>query len=899
MRLFGDNLNAKKSLYLIDGSSYIFRAFFAIRQNLSNSKGMPTNALYGFVNMLQKVVREKKPDYLAVIFDSKEKTFRHEIYSEYKANRSAPPEDLVPQFPYFEPLVQSFNIVSLKKPGFEADDIIGTLAKQGESSGYEVTIVSGDKDMMQLVSPNVCMLDTMKNKTIGIEGVIEKFGVPPEKVIEAMSLIGDSSDNIPGVKGIGPKNAADLIQKFETLENLYDNLDSIDKQKQREKIENDKENAFLSRKLVAIDTDVKLEVTIEDLKFQNPNQNKINEFFRELEFDSLIVDTEEEQGAGNEEKEYKTILDEESLDQLILDLEKAGEFAVDLETTSKRPMQAEIVGISFSHQASQAYYIPLDHRYLGAPKQLDKNETLNKLKPILENPKIQKYGHNIKYDLIVFRNEGVNLNGIGFDSMLASYVLNPSKNNHNMDDLAWELLKHKTIQYKDVAGSGVKQIGFEEVEIEKATEYAAEDSDITWIFKQKMEPLLKDETLDLYKNMEVPLIEVLADIEMVGVLLDISKLKELSKRLEGDLIKAEEEIYEIAEEKFSINSPKQLSKILFEKLELPVIKKTKTGYSTDVSVLEELAAKHPLPEKILTYRQLSKLKSTYVDALPEEVNSKTGRVHTSFNQTVAATGRLSSSDPNLQNIPIKSDVGKEIRSAFIVEDGNSMFSADYSQIELRIMAHLSDDPALISAFKKGEDVHSRTAAEILGRSIEDIGESERRMAKAVNFGIIYGLSAFGLSRQLKISPKEAKAFIDQYFQLYKNVKKYMEETVQESAKRGYTITLMNRKRYLPDLNSKNHQARKAAERIAINSPVQGSAADLIKAAMINLHRKLKEKNMRSQMILQVHDELVFECAPNEKSALEPLVKREMEGVYDLKAPLLVDTGWGSNWNEAH
>jgi DNA polymerase I len=897
--LLGANLETKKTLYLIDGSSYIFRAFFAVRQNLSNSKGMPTNALYGFVNMLQKVVREKKPDYLAVIFDAKEKTFRHEIYTEYKANRSAPPEELVPQFPYFEPLVQSFNIVSLKKPRFEADDIIGTLAKQGELSGFAVTIVSGDKDMMQLISPNVCMLDTMKNKTFGIDGVIEKFGVPPEKVIEAMALIGDSSDNIPGVKGIGPKNAADLIKRFDTLENLYENLDLIDKKKQREKIENDKESAFLSRKLVTIDIDVKLDVTVEDLKFQTPDQKKINEFFRELEFDSLIVDSGEEHETSDEEKEYRAIFDEDSLEQLISGLEEAGEFAVDLETTSKRPMQAEIVGVSFSNKASQAYYIPLTHRYLGVPKQLDKNETLKKLQPILENPKIKKYGHNIKYDLIVFRNEGVNLEGIGFDSMLASYVLNPSKNNHNMDDLAWELLKYKTIQYKDVAGSGVKQIGFDEVEIEQATDYAAEDSNITWVFKQKMEPLLQDETLDLYKNMEIPLIGVLADIEIAGVLLDTNKLKKLSKQLEGDLIKSEEDIYEVAGEKFSINSPKQLSQILFEKLELPVIKKTKTGYSTDVSVLEELAEKHPLPEKILIYRQLAKLKSTYVDTLPQEVNAKTGRVHTSFNQTVAATGRLSSSDPNLQNIPIKSNIGKEIRSAFIVEDGNTMLSADYSQIELRIMAHLSDDPALIAAFIKGEDVHSRTAAEILGRSIEDIGESDRRMAKAVNFGIIYGLSAFGLSRQLKISPKEAKAFIDQYFQLYKNVKIFMEETIQESAKRGYTKTLMNRKRYLPDLNSKNHQARKAAERIAINSPVQGSAADLIKAAMINLHKKMKEKNMRSQMILQVHDELVFESPPHEKTVLEQLVKQEMEGVYDLKAPLIVDTGWGANWNEAH
>ncbi len=889
----------RKSLYLIDGSSYIFRAFFAVRQSLSNSKGMPTNALYGFVNMLKKVVRERKPDYLAMVFDMKEKTFRHDVYSEYKANRSAPPEELVPQFPYFEPLVKSFDIVTLKKAGFEADDIIGTLAKQGESAGLEVYIVSGDKDMMQLVTPNVFMLDTMKNKTIGIDGVIEKFGVKPEKVIEAMALIGDTSDNIPGVKGIGPKNAAELIQKFGSLQGVYDNIEKIEKKKQKEKLEADREKAFLSRKLVTIDIEVPLDIVIEDLKFRVPDQKKINKFYRELEFDSLVEESDEVEERTAEKKQYKAVLDKESLEKLVADLEAVGEFAVDLETTSKRPMQAEIVGVSFSHKASQAYYIPLIHRYLGVPDQLDKKKTLEKLKPLLENPEIKKYGHNIKYDLIVFRNEGIDLKGIAFDSMLASYILNPSKNNHNIDDLAWEFLRHKTTQFKDVAGSGAKQIGFDEVEIEAATHYAAEDSDITWIFKQKLEPLLENETLDLYKNIEVPLIDVLAEIEMAGVLVDSDKLKKLSKRLEKDLIKAEEEIYETAEERFSINSPKQLSQILFEKFELPVIKKTKTGYSTDISVLEELAEKHPLPEKILNYRQLSKLKSTYVDTLPEEVNKKTGRVHTSFNQTVAATGRLSSSDPNLQNIPIKSDIGKEIRAAFIVEEGNSMLSADYSQIELRIMAHLSDDPALIAAFQRGEDVHSRTAAEIMGRALEEVGENERRMAKAVNFGIIYGLSTFGLSRQLKISPKEAKAFIDQYFQLYKNVKSFMEETVKESAERGYTKTLMNRKRYLPDLNSKNHQARKAAERIAINSPVQGSAADLIKVAMINLSSKLKTNNMRSRMILQVHDELIFECVPNEESELESLVKQEMEGVFDLKAPLIVDTGWGANWNEAH
>lgn len=886
-----------KTLYLIDGSSYIFRAFFAIRQYLSNAQGLPTNALFGFVNMLFKVVREKQPDYLAVVFDSKEKTFRHEMYSEYKANREEPPEDLKQQFPYFEPLVNAFNIPCLRKDGFEADDIIGTLAKQGEEKGFQVVIVSGDKDMMQLISKNVHMLDTMKDKVFQEKDVVEKFGVPPEQVIDAMGLMGDSSDNIPGVSGIGPKTAAELIQKFGSIENLYDKIDQVEKKKLREKLEKDKEKAFLSRELVTINTHVKLENQVEDLDRKDQNEEKVREMFTELGFTSLLKDVKSE--PVKSKKGYHAILTEETFQKLLDNLKAAGEFALDLETTSLHPMEASIVGLSFSFKENEAYYLPVGHRYLGAPKQLAKEQVLSKLKPLLENPKIKKVGQNIKYDLIVLHHEGIRLAGISFDTMLASYILNPSKRNHNMDDLAMEYLQHKTTSYKEVTGSGAKQIGFDQVEVEQATDYAAEDADITWLLTQKLRALLVDENLELFHKMELPLLEVLAEMEINGVYLDREHLRKLSQQMEGDLKKLVKEIYSLAGEEFNINSPKQLSVILFDKLKLPALKKTKSGFSTDVSVLEELASDHAIPEKILNYRQLGKLKSTYVDTLPEEINKKTGRVHTSFNQTVAATGRLSSSDPNLQNIPIRTEQGREIRKAFIAEGQNRLLSADYSQIELRILAHLSNDKALIKAFMGGEDIHARTAAEIFGQSIDEVNHETRRMAKAVNFGIVYGLSAFGLSRQLKISPKEAKSFIDEYFNLYKNVKIFMDETIENARKLGYTKTLMNRKRYLPDINSKNRQVRDATERIAINSPVQGSAADMIKVAMIQLSGHLKKNKMKSKMILQVHDELLFECPAGERKKIEALVKKDMEGVYPLKVPILVEMGWGKNWNEAH
>ena len=854
--------------------------------------------------MLQKVIKDEKPDYLCVAFDSKEKTFRHNIYENYKANREAPPEDLGKQFPYFEPLVDAFNISSIRVPGFEADDIIGTLALKASKAGYRVVIVSGDKDMMQLVSQEIKMLDTMKGKWIGVKEVEEKFGVPPEKVIEVMGLMGDSSDHIPGVKGVGPKTATELIQKYGSIEELYRRIDEIEKKKLKEKLVQDEELALLSRKLVTIDTAMNLDCTLEDLKVRPVKKEELRNLFAEFEFSSML----EGLGNGSEkiqestesyEKNYETVLTKAAFNNWLKKLKKNKIFALDLETTSLRPVKARAVGISFSCSSGEACYIPLAHNYLGVPDQLEMDWVFKQLKPILENPNIKKVGQNIKYDYIVLKNEGINLKGIIFDTMLASYLLNPSSRGHNMDALALEYLGLATIQYKDVVGTASKEIGFDEVEIECATEYAAEDADITWRLYEKLSDTLKGDDLNIFEKIELPLLEVLGDMELKGVALDKPHLEKLSQKIHLLLGEREKQIYELTGEEFNINSPKQLSVILFEKLGLPVIKKTKSGYSTDVSVLQELSAGHDLPEIILSYRQLGKLKSTYVDALQEEVFSKTGRVHTSFNQSVAATGRLSSSNPNLQNIPVRTEMGREIRKSFIAKEGNRLLSADYSQVELRVLAHLSEDESLIEAFNDGEDIHTRTAIEIFGTTAERLDAEARRMAKAVNFGIVYGLSAFGLSKQLKIFPKEAKKFIDQYFQLYKKVKIYMEETIEAARKTGYTLTLMNRKRYLPDLNSKNRQAREAAERVAINTPVQGSAADLIKLAMINLDREIRGKNLKSRMILQVHDELVFECPPQEEEEMRALVKKEMEEVIRIKVPLVVDMGWGENWNDAH
>jgi len=765
----------------------------------------------------------------------------------------------------------------------------------------DVVIVSGDKDMMQLISPNVHMLDTMKNKKFMDKEVLEKFGVPPDKVIEVMGLMGDSSDNIPGVTGVGPKTAAELIQKFGSIESLYKRIEEVEKKKVKEKLERDKESAFMSRELVSIDTGMDLEFNSDLMKPGKVDSSTLKKMFEKFEFVSFLegMQGEVKKSIEVDRSNYKTILTEKSLKDLMKSLVKNRSFAFDVETTNKRPVWARMVGISFSFEDGNSYYIPLAHRYLGAPDQLDLKMVCEKLKTILEDKSIKKCGHNIKYDLIVLANEGIALDGLDFDTMIASYLLNPSSRGHGLDALSMEYFGHKNITYKEMVGSGNKEIGFDEVEVGPATEYAAEDSDMTWRLKGKLQPKLIDSTLKLYKEIELPLLEVLAEIELNGIYINRKHLVELSSKIDKQLLTLEKDIYILADEEFNINSPKQLSVILFEKLKLPVIKKTKTGYSTDVSVLELLAQEHKLPEQILSYRQLAKLKSTYVDALPGEIFKNTGRVHTSFNQTVAATGRLSSSNPNLQNIPIRSEMGREIRKAFTAEGDNMLLSADYSQIELRILAHLSKDKALKNAFDKGEDIHSRTAADIFGSALDNVDDDSRRMAKAVNFGIIYGLSAFGLSRQLKISRKEAKDFIDQYFSLYSKVKGFMDNTISEARECGYTLTMFNRRRYLPDLKSDNRQTRESAERVAINSPIQGSAADLIKVAMIQISRKLKKLKLNSKMILQVHDELVFECPVHEQKEIESLVRKEMEGACLLSVPLIVDIGWGKNWNEAH
>ncbi len=914
-------MSKSKSLYLIDGSSYIFRAYYGVQQLLSTAKGFPTNALFGFTNMLQKVVKDEEPDYLAVTFDSKEKTFRHEMYADYKANREAPPENLAKQFPYFEPLVRAFNIHSVRVPGYEADDIMGTLAKKGVREGLQVVIVSGDKDMMQLVGPNIRMLDTMKNKWFNAEGVEEKFGVPPSQVVEVMGLMGDSSDHIPGVKGVGPKTAAELIHKFGSIDTLYERVNEVDKQKLREKLVADKKMALLSRQLVTINTSMELEFKLADFELKSADNTELKKLFYEFEFSSLLGELGNHPAAvvsppspssprppvtaappsspSPIASRYETILTAADFARWLKRLKQSKIFALDIETTSLHPVRARMVGISFSCEEGAACYIPLAHHYLGVPDQLPLGEVIEKLKPLLENPRIKKVGQNIKYDLIVLRNEGVNLRGVAFDTMLASYILNPSSRRHNMDALAQDYLDHTTIKYKDVVGTASKEIGFDEVKIERATEYAAEDADVTWRLYKKFSSRLQGGDYQLFRDLELPLLEVLAEMEIHGMKLNQKHLQNFSATIEKKIKEHEKKIYSMAGETFNINSPKQLAVILFEKLGLPSVKKTKSGYSTDVTVLEQLTEEHDLPEMVLAYRQLGKLKSTYVDALQGEIFGKTGRVHTSFNQSVAATGRLSSSNPNLQNIPIRTEMGREIRKAFIAEGSSHLLSADYSQVELRILAHLSGDEALIEAFEGGEDIHTRTACEIFGASPKHLDAEARRMAKAVNFGIVYGLSAFGLSRQLKIFPKEAKKFIDQYFTLYKKVKVYMEETVSKATEVGYTQTLMNRKRYIPDLKSQNRQVREAARRVAINSPVQGSAADLIKLAMIRLAQKIREKKLTSRMILQVHDELVFECPEEEGQEMRALVKKEMEGVFPLRVPLVVDMGWGKNWNAAH
>lgn len=893
-------MNKEKTLYLIDGSAYIYRAYHAIR-SLTNSKGLPTNAAFGFTRTLLKLIEDRAPEYLAMFFDAKGPTFRHEIYKEYKANRPPMPDDLSIQIPYIKDITNGFNMPVIEMSGYEADDLIGTISRAAEKAGFHVVMVTGDKDFMQLVTDKITIWDPMKDKIIDAEAIQKTFGVEPLQIIDIMGLTGDTADNIPGVPGIGPKTAIDLIKTYQSMELLYERIDTVKKKKLHENLVKYKDQAFLSRELVTINTSLPLSFNPEEFKSKTPDNNILSRLFKDLEFRQLQQAFPRKSDLSK--KNYKTVFNIDEISDLVNNLERAGLFVLDTETTSVNPMQARLVGLSFSSKPDEAFYIPCGHDYPGVPDQPGLDEVLNLLKPVLENPDIKKIGQNIKYDRIVLARHGINLSGVVFDTMLASYLLNPSKRAHNLDQIALDFLDHRTITYSEVTGGkGKKGSCFSHVPIEKAMPYACEDADITLMAYNVLNPMLKEARLEeLFEKVEMPLISVLMKMEMTGIGIDKEKLSSLSKSFEHQLEGLEDRIFAIAGEEFNINSSQQLGRILFEKLKLPVQKKTKkkTAYSTDVDVLTTLAEQHELPVIILRYRSLSKLKSTYTDALLELIHPETGRIHTSFNQTVTATGRLSSSDPNLQNIPVRTDEGREIRTAFIPRKGWSILSADYSQIELRILAHYSNDQILIKAFQDDEDIHTRTAAEVFQVFPSFITPELRQQAKVINFGIVYGMSAYGLSKELGISRKMATTYIENYFARYKGVKEFIDRTIKDAKQTKKTSTLLGRIRLLPDINSPNKNVREFAERTAVNTPIQGTAADLIKVAMINVDAALRAKNLKTAMLLSVHDEIVFEAPPDEIDLIQELVKNIMEEVWDLKVPLKVNVSCGINWAEAH
>ncbi len=889
-------MSGRLKLFLIDGSSYLYRAFFAIG-HLSNTRGLPTNATYGFTQMLLKLLKDHRPDYLAVIFDSKAPTFRSKMYEEYKANRPAMPDGLTPQIPYVKKIIDGYRIAVLEMEGYEADDLIGTVAKRLESE-VDVVIITGDKDILQLVDERVQVYDTMKEKRFGVDEVIQRFGVSPEQVVDVMGLAGDSIDNIPGVPGIGEKTAIQLIKTYGSIENLLAHVEEISQKRLKENLRTHGDLARLSRQLATIHTDVPIRYRLEDFHLSPPDLKKLKEIFKELEFNRLLKELLDQRVPPPSKRDYRLVTDRNQLFALLEDLRRNAPFSIDLETTSPYPMWADLVGISLSYAPHQAFYIPLGHRDSGPIQQLPLSWGLEQLKPLLEDREVKKVGQNVKYDWIVLKRYGIDLQGIEGDTMIASYLLNPTKHNHNLSELAQEYLDRSVTNYKEVVGTGMKEVTFDQIGLEKARDYSGEDADVTLQLSHLLFPKLKEEGFkDLFDRVEMPLVIVLAKMEMNGVKIDSDLLLEYSKEIETQLEQKIDRIYALAGEEFNINSSQQLRKILFDKLKLPVIKKTKTGASTDVDVLTKLSLQHDLPLEILTYRNLSKLKSTYIDALPKLIHPKTDRVHTSYNQTVTATGRLSSSDPNLQNIPIRTEEGNRIRRAFIPEEGRLLVSADYSQIELRILAHLSKDETLIRAFQSDEDIHARTASEIFGVPMEKVTSSMRREAKVINFGIIYGMSAYGLSQQLGIEPKIAQDYIDGYFKKYIGVQAYIEKTLQEARQRGYVMTLLHRRRYLPEIDSSTVAVRQAAERMAVNTPLQGTAADMIKIAMIHIQNRIEDLGLSTKMIMQVHDELVFEVPEEELQRAISMIRNEMETVMDLSVPLKIAISSGKNWAE--
>ncbi len=883
-------------LYLIDGSSYIYRAYYAIR-HLSNSQGMATNAVFGFTNMLLKVIRDEAPDYMAVIFDSKGPTFRKEIYTEYKANRSAMPEDLVPQIPLIKQVVAGLNLASFELPGYEADDIIATLAQQAAAEDLEVTVVTGDKDLMQVVSDRVSLLDTMKDKRFGPAEVRERFG-GPDKVVDVQALAGDSSDNVPGVPGIGEKTAKLLIDQFGDLESLLSNLAQIKQPKRRANLEQYADLARLSRTLVTLVTDLPLTLAKQDMLLGEPDRELLTELFTTCEFPRLLDEFSSKPQAVS--GDYQTVLTAAEFDELIQQLEAAERFCFDTETTGLDPLRDELVGLSFAVKSGHAWYLPLGHYYLGVPEQLDRTMVLGRLAPLFADADKGKIAQNAKFDALVLGHAGLQLKGLAFDPMLASYLVRPASKSHGMDAMSAELLGYRPVKFEEVCGKGKNQICFAEVEIERATNYAAEDADITLRLAENLEPQLQQSSQEnLFYELELPLEELLTTMERTGVRIDSNFMQGLSAEFSGKLKNLETEIHALAGGPFNVASPKQLGEVLFERLQLPKGKKTKTGWSTDVEVLNKLAEEHAIARLILDYRSLAKLKGTYTDALPKLVNPDTGRIHTSFNQAVTATGRLSSSDPNLQNIPIRSEEGRRIREGFIPAEGCLLLSADYSQVELRLLAHMAEETTLKEHFCSGEDIHRRTAAEVFGVFPEMVSDDQRRSAKAINFGVIYGISAFGLAKQLSIGRKEAQDYIDGYFARYPKIRAFMDKCIAEAKEHKYVTTLLGRRCAVPEIDSKNGAVRGYAERNAINYPVQGSAADLIKLAMLKVQRCIEDEGFKSRMVLQVHDELVFEVPEGELEDMKKLVREEMEHAMDLDLPLLVDVGVGANWREAH
>jgi DNA polymerase-1 len=891
----------QKILYLVDGSSYVHRAFHAVR-NLSNSKGLPTNAVFGFSRMLLKLLGDKKPSHIAVVFDAKGPTFRHGLYKEYKATRPPMPEDLVAQLPYIRDVVQGLGLAMVEKEGYEADDIIGTFARLGEEQGYKVIVVTGDKDFRQILSPSVTLWDTMKDKVTTYDTFTEEYGLEPEQMIDVMGLSGDSSDNVPGVPGVGEKTAIDLVKQFGPLEKVLESTQQIKKAKLKENLEGAREEALLSKKLVTLDLHVPLERRPEDLAVGSPDQKKLGEIFRDLEFRELwdrFAPQQEDAG----KKDFKLCLSESDLRRAVERIRSRRSVSLRLETTAEDPLRAEVVGVSLSWEEGKAAYVPLRHSYLGVPRQLEASQVIGILKPVLEENSVQKLGENLKAHALTLRRHGVCLKGIHFDTMIASYVLNPGLKQHELGALAQQHLGVKLLSCEEVVGKSRGPGAFSGADAARAMEYSCERAEAVLRLKGLMEKrLVSEKNDDLFRNMEMRLVPVLTDMEWEGIRIDVPFFKAQSEKYREELRHIERQIYEEAGMEFNINSPQQLGYVLFEKLGLPSQRKTgKTkAYSTDVKVLTRLTSlPYKIPGLLLRYRSLTKLKSTYLDALIDLVHPGTGRIHTSFNQAVTATGRLSSSNPNLQNIPARGEEGREIRKGFIADEGRVFLSADYSQIELRVFAHYSGDQAFMEAFRREEDIHARTASEVLGVEKERLTPDMRRIAKAINFGIIYGMGPQTLSEQLGIDLSTAKDYIAAYYSRYQGVARYRETAIAAAREKGYVTTLFQRRRYLPDIEHKNRMIRSESERMAINTPIQGTAADLIKKAMIRIHERLGEEKLKSKLLLQVHDELLFEVLEEELPQIRSLVKQEMEGVYRLDVPLKVDMKTGKNWEEAH